>query len=109
MSRKSIPKSLKNKVWDHYIGLEKGLGNCYCCNNEIDSKNFECGHVIAVKNKGINSLYNLRPVCSCCNKSMGTENLENFKNKYFPTKLSQPKEYIRKIENIIQFIDVLTS
>jgi len=109
MPRKSIPKSLKNKVWDHYIGPEKGVGNCYCCNNKIDSKNFECGHVTAVKNGGINSLQNLRPICSCCNKSMGTENLEKFKNNYFPTILSQAKEYIHKIENLIQFIDTIIS
>ena len=105
MSRKTIPKSLKNKVWDHYIGSDKGQGQCYCCRGTLDSKNFECGHVIPVKNGGQNTLNNLRPICSCCNKSMGTKNLEDFKDEYFPSALTQAKYYIRKIENLINIID----
>ena len=82
--RKSIPKTLKNKVWDTYIGREKGIGNCFCCNKEIDSKNFDCGHIISVKQGGPTTLENMRPLCSTCNKSMGEKNMEQFKNKYFP-------------------------
>ena len=81
--RKTIPKALKNKVWDTYIGIEKGIGKCFCCQKEIDSKNFDCGHVIAVANGGENKVDNLRPVCGPCNKSMGTENMLQFKNTYF--------------------------
>ena len=33
-------------VWDRYIGQSKGVGACYCCGEEIDSKNFEAGHII---------------------------------------------------------------
>ena len=58
------------------------VGLCYCCNEEIDSKNFETGHIISVKNGGETVLENLKPICSCCNKSMGIQNLEEFKNKY---------------------------
>jgi len=105
MSRKSIPKSLKIKVWDKYIGAEKGLGKCYCCQANLDSKNFECGHVKAVKKGGANTLANLRPICGCCNKSMGTQNLEHFKAEYFPSLLQEAKIYIDKIENIISIID----
>ena len=80
--RSVIPKALKNEVWDNCIGREKGVGNCYCCNKEIDSKHFECGHIIAVSNGGNNTLQNLKPVCSLCNKSMGSKNLEEFKQNY---------------------------
>lgn len=84
--RKSIPKSLKNKVWNTYIGKDRGTGKCICCDSEIDSKNFDCGHVVAVKHNGKNTLENLRPICSPCNKSMGDENLFKFKDQYFPQK-----------------------
>jgi len=84
--RKSIPKTLKNKVWDRYIGKEKGVGDCFCCKKEIDSKNFECGHVVAVANGGKNTLGNMRPICGICNKSMGTENMIQFKDTYFSEK-----------------------
>ena len=80
--RKTIPKILKNQVWDTNIGKFNGVGQCYCCGTGIDSKNFEAGHIISVANGGENNLNNLKPICGCCNKSMGTENMEAFKSKY---------------------------
>jgi DNA-directed RNA polymerase alpha subunit len=37
------------------------------------------------KNNGSTTLDNLRPICSQCNLSMATCNLNDFKNKYFPS------------------------
>ena len=89
--RSVIPKALKNEVWDNSIGREKGIGHCYCCSKEIDSKHFECGHIIAVSNGGTNTIQNLKPVCSLCNKSMGSKNLEEFKQNYMSHVIS-PKQ-----------------
>jgi 5-methylcytosine-specific restriction endonuclease McrA len=86
--RKSIPKTVKSDTWNKYIGKEKGIGKCECCSNEIDSKNFECGHVKSVKDGGDETVENLRPICSECNKSMGTENLYDFKKKHYPKNLN---------------------
>ena len=94
--RKSIPKTVKDNVWNTCIGKEKGLGECYCCGNQIDSKCFDCGHIISVANGGKDIVENLKPICSTCNKSMGTENLEEFKNKYFPSNVSGPMSIICK-------------
>lgn len=80
--KQHIPKKLKNMIWDKYIGKEKGVGLCYCCSEEIDSKNFEAGHIIPEAKGGPTNIYNLRPICSCCNKSMGTQNMDEFKEKY---------------------------
>lgn len=82
-TRKSIPKSLKCLVWNKYIGKELGIGYCYVCKEEIDSKQFECGHIQSVKDGGINHIDNLLPICGSCNKSMGTQNLNAFKKLYF--------------------------
>jgi len=87
--RKSIPKSLKDAVWDRYIGKQYGIGTCYCCGTEIDSKKFDCGHIISVAKGGLNVIDNLKPVCATCNKSMGTQNLEDFKKEYFPRKRTE--------------------
>jgi len=84
--RKSIPKSVKDKVWDTCIGKENGVGPCYCCGTDIDSKKFDCGHIVASTDGGLDIVENLKPVCSTCNKSMGTQNLEEFKMNYFPSK-----------------------
>jgi hypothetical protein len=81
--KKPIPKTLKCKVWDTYIGKEKGIGNCFVCNCEIDSKHFECGHIIAESRGGMTLLTNLRPVCELCNKSIGNKNMLDFKKEYF--------------------------
>ena len=103
-NRKTIPKILKNIVWDTYIGRRKGTGPCYCCRKEIDSKDFECGHVIPVSIGGKNVIENLRPICSCCNKSMGSENLIQFKNTYFEKERNFIVEYYDKIEKLINLI-----
>ena len=100
--RKSIPKSLKNKVWDTYIGKEKGVGECLCCGGKIDSKNFDCGHVTAVKHNGKNTLDNLRPICSPCNKSMGDENLFKFKEKYFPKSESLLEKLVEENKRVVK-------
>ena len=101
--RKSIPKTLRNKVWDTTIGKEKGVGDCFVCNTNIDSKNFECGHIISVKEGGETTLENLKPICGCCNKSMGIQNLIEFKEKYF----AEISESIKGVANdtyVNQFI-----
>jgi hypothetical protein len=77
----TIPKTLKNKVWDHYIGKKYGIGPCYCCKRDLDSKDFECGHVQAEARGGKTNLRNLRPICGTCNRSMGTENMHKFMNR----------------------------
>lgn len=99
--KKTIPKVLKNAVWDKYIGQDKGIGNCYCCQSNIDSKHFECGHIISEQDGGDITLDNLRPVCSLCNKSMGTQNMSDFISK-----LKQDSKIIeiRDIAKVIGFM-----
>jgi hypothetical protein len=77
----TIPKVLKNAVWDKYIGKEHGIGNCNCCQANIDAKHFECGHVISESKGGELCIENLRPVCGLCNKSMGTMDMNEFVSK----------------------------
>ena len=78
--RKAIPPALRNEVWRCYIG-NSITGKCFVCGRaEIElCGNVEFGHVIAVANGGENTLENLRPICSSCNRSMGTRNLLEYK------------------------------
>lgn len=84
--KKIVPKVLKDLVWDMNIGRERGLGECYVCSQELDSKKFHCGHIISEKNGGKIELNNLRPVCATCNLSIGTRNMDEFRDIYFPVK-----------------------
>jgi hypothetical protein len=77
--KKSISASLRQKVWNQYIGLSVGETLCKCCNTNIISQlRFHCGHVIAEACGGETTLENLRPICEKCNLSMGTQNLNDF-------------------------------
>jgi hypothetical protein len=100
--KKTIPKTLKNMVWDKYIGREKGTGECNCCHNEIDAKHFECGHVLSEAKGGELSINNLRPVCSLCNKSMNTQNMEEFSQII---KVDNPLNNMRQLLKTYKFVN----
>ena len=70
----TIPKALRNQVWINYIG-RKFESKCYIrwCKNNIDVFNFHVGHNIPSSKGGETLLENLRPICSCCNLSMGNQ------------------------------------
>jgi 5-methylcytosine-specific restriction endonuclease McrA len=80
--KETIPKSLKIVVWNKYFGEATGKIKCPCCNiTEITQLKFHCGHIIAEKNGGTLNIDNLMPICESCNKSMGTQNLHDFRKK----------------------------
>tara|TARA_Y100000389_G_C17367148_1_gene466945 strand:+ start:464 stop:979 length:516 start_codon:yes stop_codon:yes gene_type:complete len=77
--KKYIPKALKRVVWNKWIGEELGSAKCLCCKvTTINQLSFVCGHILAEKNGGELNLENLKPICSSCNLSMGTENMDDF-------------------------------
>lgn len=79
-----IPKALKIAVWKTNIGLEVGTTLCMVCKtNTINQMDFHCGHVVPEALGGATCLSNLRPICAKCNLSMGTKNLDKFKDTYF--------------------------
>ena len=77
-----IPSTLRNKVWLNCNGKIYESG-CYCCSKQINITNFHCGHIISRKDNGPTNEDNLRPICSDCNSSMGSQNMETFKNVFF--------------------------
>jgi 5-methylcytosine-specific restriction endonuclease McrA len=83
--RKAIPKAVKSTLWNIHFTENNAKGECKVCNKEIKMTDFDAGHIIAVANGGSNNLDNLMPVCSLCNKSMGVQNLNEFKKLYFDT------------------------
>lgn len=74
-----LTKKERIAVWDLYIGPNQRIGKCYSCSTQIKMEDFHVGHVIATSKGGNNESSNLRPVCSLCNKSMGTRNMDDFK------------------------------
>lgn len=93
--RKNIPKAVKDRLWDITFGPEAGQGECHVCQAIINSKRFEAGHIASVFNGGKDTIDNLECICSTCNKSMGTENMEVFKKRYFSGKIKKQKYHFR--------------
>lgn len=86
-------------MWDKHIGPLIGLTKCLCCKHQsIRQIEFHCGHIISEKNGGTTTINNLIPICAQCNTSMRTQNLNDFKNKYFTKNKKQTKK-IKKIQS----------
>jgi len=83
--KKTIPKKIKELVWKKFIG-NGTEGLCFCCRvTKINClTSYSCGHVIPESNNGPLIIDNLRPICSSCNSSMGTINMEKYIEKNFP-------------------------
>lgn len=83
-SENKISQSLRQQIWFKYSNNKLNI-KCLCCNlNEINSFNFECGHIDPKSKGGLCNSNNLVPICSLCNKSMGNTNMKIFmkKNNY---------------------------
>jgi len=81
--KRIIPLALKRNVWNKYIGEEIGKTQCLCCKlTDITQMNFSCGHITSEYNGGDINLDNLKPICVSCNSSMGTQNMDEFIQKY---------------------------
>jgi hypothetical protein len=81
--RKNIPSKVRDDVWKKQCDPTSKIGKCYVCKEDITDKNFECGHITSVKAGGSDSIQNLMPVCRLCNMSMGTMNMETYKEIYY--------------------------
>lgn len=77
-SETKISKSLRQQVWFKYAN-NKLETKCNCCGlNTINAFTFECGHIVPASKGGKCNINNLVPICSLCNKSMGTINMIKF-------------------------------
>ena len=79
--RATIPRVVQLAVWEKYIGTIT-RGACFVCERAPITilTNVEYGHVVAVADGGNDSIDNLRPICSACNRAMGTRNLLEYKD-----------------------------
>ena len=83
-------------------------GKCLICQDNIEFDNFHCGHIISENNGGSTTLNNLEPICLGCNLTMGTKNLNIYKNEY--NNFKNNINYINKlnINRIINNIDEIS-
>jgi hypothetical protein len=70
----SIPKALREQVWIYYAG-RVFESRCLVpwCRNTMNVFDFHVGHDQPESKGGATQLSNLRPICSRCNLSMGSQ------------------------------------
>ena len=74
-----VSQVMKMLVWKRWVGNDKGTTKCFCCGvNDILMISFVAGHYISEHNGGDISVENIRPICTQCNSSMGTRNMDEF-------------------------------
>ena len=56
-----------------------------CEKEKLTPFEFECGHIIAESKGGKTNISNLRAVCTKCNRSVGAQNMDEYKEKYIVT------------------------
>ena len=85
-AKAKIPKALREQVWRTHIGMTKAASKCFVtwCTNPITTFDFEVGHNVPESRGGATKLSNLRPICSRCNKSMGSQYTIDAWNKMSP-------------------------
>lgn len=86
---KRIPQSVKDQTWALWCGKDNMVGRCYCCTTNIRAtgeNKCHYGHWISEKNNGPTIKENLRPICSNCNLSMSSTNMDTFMRQYQPAK-----------------------
>jgi 5-methylcytosine-specific restriction endonuclease McrA len=81
IKKQSIPQRLRYEVWKKFNG-DVMTGKCYCCNRSIRLEEFHCGHIVPESQGGCTDVSNLKPICSSCNLSCGTKNLDEFKKLF---------------------------
>jgi 5-methylcytosine-specific restriction endonuclease McrA len=93
-TKKKIPKKVKTDCWDTWMGKQNRKGICKCCNKqEIDISDFQAGHILSEKNGGTVDIDNLIPLCSQCNLSMSSKNLDEYMAEYYPNNFKNLTKY----------------
>jgi len=86
----TIPKKIREDAWNTHVGKDKKSALCICCRTSvIDVFNFHAGHVKSEANGGLVNVDNIRPVCSGCNLSMGTQNMDEYVRTYYLQNLTK--------------------
>ena len=81
-SKEKVPQTLRNTIWKKRFG-KSNTGVCVCCTfNDIDQSTFQCGHIQSRTKGGQIHKDNLEPICSACNKSIGSKHMFEFMAKY---------------------------
>ena len=82
--KSKIPKAVREQVWLVRIGPRfQAKCSVAWCRNTMTAFAFECGHNVPESKGGKTDVHNLLPICSNCNRSMGSQFTIDEWNKKF--------------------------
>ena len=96
-NKTKISKPFRFTLWNTHIGKSIGEVKCIVCmQNSINMMNFECGHINPESKGGELSVENMLPICTLCNRSMGSTHMAKYVESQFPQNLHNfyKKKYI---------------
>lgn len=73
-NRKTIPKKVREKVYQMYNG------HCAYCGTEIAYKDMQIDHATPLRIGGADDITNFMPACRSCNHYKATFDIEGFRN-----------------------------
>lgn len=84
--KRKIPKSVRNSILDRDFQSNHTMP-CPICRRKMcrSESNVHIGHIVSAKDGGGVGMDNLKAICQECNLSMGTMNMHEFQNKFYPT------------------------
>ncbi len=101
--RIKVSAAMRASLWNKYYGDETNKGTCILCKCELKMSQYHVSHIQSLKENGTYNQDNLTIMCSKCNTSLGSKNLNDYLQEYgiVPT-----KRYIElnnwKVENKVQ-------
>ena len=102
--KQPIPKKVKVDAWNTHVGANRNEVLCLCCRaNKITTFEFHAGHIISEANGGHITVENIRPICSACNLSMGSRNMDEFIQSHYPANNAKfCSTTYDNVENLVQ-------
>lgn len=89
-TRKPLPKSVRELVYNKYGG------HCAYCGCELEYKDMQVDHIIAVGRGGTNDVDNLLPACRQCNYDKHERTIERFRERL-------SKELYRSLDRVFVY------
>lgn len=80
--RIKVSAAMRSSLWNKYYGDETNKGECILCKCELKMSQYHVSHIQSLKENGTYNQDNLTIMCSKCNTSIGSKNLNDYLQEY---------------------------
>ena len=89
--RIKVTAAMRSSLWNKYFCDETNKGECVLCKCELKMSQYHVSHIQSLKENGTYNQDNLTIMCSKCNTSIGSKNLNDYLKEYG---ITPSKKYI---------------